>query len=128
MNPSASHSSPDRFGAIEIERLETLRPDALDVPAVEKLVRDGVEQIPRVAGNRAGGSNHRAVAMLHAVAVRVRQLVGEERVVARLVFRELAVDRAFLPDDLLDVLDVAVELGVGAGVVQRETECARRRR
>ena len=33
--------------AIEIERLEPLRPDALDVPAVKELVRDGVEQIAR---------------------------------------------------------------------------------
>ena len=31
--------------ALEIERLERLRTDALDVPAVEELVRDGVEQI-----------------------------------------------------------------------------------
>ena len=63
--------------------------------------------------------------MLHAVAVGVRQVVGEERVVARLVVGKLAVDRAFLPDDLLDVLHVAVELGVGAGVMQREAERAR---
>ena len=31
--------------AIEVERLEPRRPDALDVPAVEELVRDRVEQV-----------------------------------------------------------------------------------
>jgi hypothetical protein len=31
--------------AIEVERLEPLRPDALDVPAMKELVRDGVEEV-----------------------------------------------------------------------------------
>ena len=94
-------------GAIEVERLETLRPDALDVPAVEELVRDGVEQPLSSVGNRLRRGDHRAVAMLHAVAVGVGQVVGEKRVVARLVLRILAVDGAFLTDDLLDVLHEA---------------------
>ena len=111
-----------QVGAIEVERLEPRRADALDVPAVEELVRDRVEQVVPGGGDRAGGGDDRAVAMLHAVAVGVRQVVGEEGVIARLVVRVLAVDRAFLPHDLLDVLNVGVELGGGAGVVQRETE------
>ena len=36
---------------LEIERLERLRPDALDVPRVKELVRDGVDQIEPVRLN-----------------------------------------------------------------------------
>ena len=57
----------------------------------------------------------------------VGQVVGEERVVSGLVLRILAVDRAFLADDLLDVLHEPVELGVGAGVVQARSGTFARR-
>ena len=114
-----------QIGAIEIERLESLRPNPLDVPAVEELVCDGVEQPRPRARDRRRRSDHRAVAMLHAVAAGIREVVRKKCVVARLVARVLAVDRPLLANDLLDVLDVAVELGIGAGVMEREAEGAR---
>ena len=110
--------------AVEIERLDVARPDPLDVPAVEELVRDRVEQPRPIAANRGRRGHHRAVAVFHAVFVGVRQVVGEKRVVARLVRRELAVDRAFLADDSLDVLHEAIELLVGARVMRRKPERA----
>ena len=110
--------------AIEIERLEPSRPDALDVPAVEELVRERAEQPAALAPERRALADDRAVAMLHAVAVRPRQVVGEERVVPGLVLRELAVDGAFFADDLLDVLRERVEFGVGAEVVERDAEAS----
>ena len=92
--------------AVEIERLERARPDALDVPAVEELVRHRVEQLRAIAARcvRRRG-HHRAVAVLHAVVVGVRQVVGEKRVVARARTRGTR-RRPRLPvaNDLLDVL------------------------
>ena len=111
-----------QVGALEIERLEAARPDALDVPAVEELVRDRVEQAEPAVRDGRGRGHDRAVAVLHAVAVRVREVVREKRVGARLVVGKLAVDRALLPDDLLDVLHQAVDLPVGAGVMHGEPE------
>ena len=60
--------------------------------------------------------------MLHAVAARVRQVVGEESVVPRLVLRILVEDRPFLLDDLLDVLHQAVELDLCVRVMHREAK------
>ncbi len=92
----------------QVERLERLRPDSLDVPGVEELVRDGVEQLEAAGLNRRWRGEHRAVAMLHAVAVRPRQVVGDERVGVALERRVLAEHVARLPDDRLDVADQAV--------------------
>ncbi len=111
--------------AIEIERLERFRTDALDVPAMKELVRDSVEQPAAAVADRRPGRDDRAVAMLHAVAARVRQILGQERVITRFVFRELAVHRALLADDLFDILHEAVELGVGARVMHGESEFGR---
>jgi hypothetical protein len=110
--------------AIEVERLEPLRADAFDVPAVKELVRDGVENRVAAAGNRQVAGNDRAVAVLHAVAVGVRQVVGEERVVTRFVLGILAENRAFLLDDFLHVFHERVELVVRTRVVHREAEPA----
>ena len=60
--------------------------------------------------------------MLHAVAARPRQVVGQERVGVVLVLRELAEDGHRLADDALDVLGKRIGVGVGAVVVQRNAE------
>ena len=57
---------------LEIERLERARPDALDVPPVEELVRDAGQQRSAPGSQRRGGRQNRAVAVLHAVARRRR--------------------------------------------------------
>ncbi len=116
---------PQRIGhvhAIQIEGLETLRADAFDVPVVEELVRHRVEQGIRGARQRRGRRHHRAVAVLHPVAIRPGQVVGDEGVAARFVVGELAEDLLLLLDDPLDLLDERVELGVGAQVVHGEPE------
>ena len=75
--------------AIEIERLE--RPSAgcarRSSSERTRARRCRADRVAR-AGDRAGGGHHRAVAVLHAVAAGVRQVVGEKRVVARLVLRD----------------------------------------
>ena len=122
--PFGQPQLPGNIRALEIEWLEPLRPDAFDVPAVEELVRHGVEDPLPVGRNRAGARDHRAVAMLHAVAVGVRQVVGEKGVVPGLVLRILAVNGALLLDDLLHVFHEAVQLGVGARVMQGKAKPA----
>ncbi len=109
-------------GPIEVERLEALRPDALHVPAVKELVRDRVEQAHASRRDGAAGADDRAVAMLHPVAAGGGQIVGEERVIAGLVVGVLAVNRAFLADDLLDVLRVTVQLRLGTEMVHGEAK------
>ena len=111
--------------AIEVERLER-------AGGCARRSSSGRTRAPRCRAGptrslrmRAGRGHHRAVAVLHAVAVGVRQVVGEKRVVARLVRRELAVDRALFAHDPLDVLHEAIELGVGAGVMRRRTRNVR---
>ena len=69
---------------------------------------------------------HGAVAMLHAVAARPRQIVGQKRVGVVLELRELAEDRHRLADDPLDVAGEGVGIGVGAVVMQRDAEGRRR--
>lgn len=81
MNPSGQPEFARDVGAIEIERLEALRTNTFDVPPVKELVRDGAEQPTAVARDRAALTDHGAVAMLHAIATRPRQVIGEERVV-----------------------------------------------
>ena len=67
--------------------------------------------------DRDRGRDDGAVAMLHAVAAAPRHVVAEERVRAGLEVRELAEDRAFLVDDLLDARAVLVDVGVGRVVM-----------
>src|SRR5207237_6460705 len=98
------------------------RPDALDVPRVKELVRDGAQQARAVRTDRTRRGDDGAVAVLHAVAVVPRQVVGDERVGAGFVRRELAVDAAFLAHDLLDIARVAVELRVVSVLMDRKPE------
>ena len=69
----------------EVERLERLRTDPLDVPAVEELVGDGAEhRAHRLRVLERGRRRHDgAVAMLHAVAAAPGHVVAQERVGAR---------------------------------------------
>ena len=60
--------------------------------------------------------------MLHAVAVRPRQVVGQERVRVAFVRRVLAEDMPRFPHDLLHVDGKCVELRVGPGVMDDEPE------
>ena len=60
--------------------------------------------------------------MLHAVVVRIRQIVGEERVITRFVCGKFAVDGALLANDLLHVLHQAIEVTVRAGLMRGEAE------
>ena len=110
-------------GALEIERLQPHRPDPLGIPAVEELVRHGIGDVaPPVVGQRDGRGDDGAVAVLHPVAVGVRQTVDEKRVMARFVFRIAPVDGAFLPDNPLGIVRERVELVVGPGMMQRQPE------
>ncbi len=108
--------------ALEVEGLERSRAYAFDVPAVKELMRHGIEKPDAIVPQRAGRGHHRAVAMLHRIVGGVGQILREKGVIARLVRRILAVDLAFLANNLLDVPDEPVELGVGTGVVQRQPE------
>ena len=64
--------------------------------------------------------------MLHAVAVRPRQIDAQERIGVGLEIRQLAEDRNRFADDALDVLGEGVGLGLGAVVRQGDAECRRR--
>ncbi len=64
--------------------------------------------------------------MLHAVAVRPRQVHAQERVGVGLELRQLAEDRDRFADDALDVLGERVGFGFGAVVRQRDAERRRR--
>ena len=77
-------------GVLEIERLERARTDALDVPAVEELVRNGIEQTEPVRTDRCRARQNGAVAMLHPVAVGPGQVIGQKRVGVAFVRRVLA--------------------------------------
>jgi hypothetical protein len=61
---------------------------------VEELVGHGLEQAAPAAANRARRGHHRAVAVLHAVAVDVWQIVRQEGVESRLEIGKLAEDQA----------------------------------
>ena len=65
---------------------------------------------------------HRAVAVLHAVAAGPRQVVGEERVGAAVEARQLAEDRDRLADDLLDVPGEGLGVDPAAVVVQGDAQ------
>src|SRR4249919_2011993 len=60
--------------------------------------------------------------MFHAVAIGVREVVGEKRVRPWFVDRVLSEDLALLTNDFLDILHQGVELGVSAGVMRGEPE------
>src|ERR1051325_4397046 len=47
--PSGEPHRARHVRVVEVERLERARPDALDVPRVEELVRHGIEQIEPAA-------------------------------------------------------------------------------
>ena len=61
-----------------------------------------------------------AVAVLHAVAIRPGQVVGQEGVGAAVELRQLAEDAHLLAHDLLDVAGVLVGLNISAVVMQRD--------
>ena len=109
-------------GVLEVERLERRRPNPLHVPGVEELVGDGVEQVGAVGSNRRRRRQHRAVAVLHAVAVGPRQVIGKEGVGVAVEGRELAEDVAGLADDLLHVAREGVQLAAVALVVHGHAE------
>jgi hypothetical protein len=90
---------------------------------MEELVRDRAQDPIALRGiaERAPAGDHGAVAVLHAVTVRPRQIVREERVRARVELRELAENLRGLADDLLHVLDVRIRVPVRPVVVQRRS-------
>ncbi len=75
---------------------------------------------------RAGAGQRRAVAMLHAVAVRPRQVDAQERVGVGFEIRQLAEDGNRFADDALDVLGERVGLRLGAVMRQGNPEGRRR--
>ena len=85
-------------------------------------MRDGVEETVPASADRSRRGNHGAVPMLHAIAIRVREIVGQECIGPWFVDRILAVDRTLLADDFLHVLDERFELCGGAGVMCGETK------
>ena len=99
------------------------RTNALDVPAVEELVRDGVAKIAATVRDRYRDA---VITVLLRCSMPsplgLRQIVGEKRVVARLVVRKLAEHRLSSRTIFSTSAHEAVELGVGAGVVHREAE------
>ena len=81
-----------------------------------------VDQIRTVRADRTCARQDRAVAMLHAVAVRPRQVVGDERVGVAFERRIFSVNLAGFPDDALGVGSEGVELCIRAGVVDDEAD------
>ncbi len=122
--PLAEPELGRRIGAIEVERLERRRADPLDVPGVKELVRDRIEHVGMVEVQRPGGRDDGAVPMLHAIAARPGQIVGDEGVVPRLELRKLAEDLPLLTHDCFDVLRQPVEVRVGARVVSGQANRA----
>ena len=92
--------------AIEVEGLERARPDPLDVPRMEELVRHGVEQPQPVGADRGRGREHGAVAVLHAIAAGPGQVVGDERVRAA-----GCLERGILPEHLPHLADDPLDIG-----------------
>ena len=90
-------------------------------------MRHRAEQLPLGLGEGGRRGEHRAVAMLHAVAVRALGVGGEEGVVPGLEGREVAVDGARLTHDLLDAGGEAVGLGLGAVMAQGDADGRLRR-
>ena len=111
-----------RVDVLEVERLERAGTDALHVPDVEELVRHRAEKAAALPRERRRRAQHGAVPVLHGVARRRRQVVGDERVAARLEPRELAEHGDHLAHDALDVPGVAVEVALAAGVVHGDAE------
>src|SRR5262245_46083293 len=60
--------------------------------------------------------------MLHAVAARVGQIVGQESVTAGFVGRVFPKDGALDADDLLDILDEAIEFASGSQMVDSKSK------
>ena len=85
-------------------------------------MRHRAEQRPLGLGEGGRRGEHRAVAMLHAVAARALGVGGEEGVVPGLEGRQLAEDGARLADDLLDAGGEAVGFGLGAVVTQGDAD------
>ena len=82
----------------------------------------------RPPASESAARHHRAVPVLHAVAVGPRQVVGEKRVGAVLVRRQLAVDGALGFHDRLDAGGEVIGVRVAAGVVERDAHVRRRAR
>jgi hypothetical protein len=76
---------------------------AFDVPPVKELMRHGIEKPDAIVPQRAGRGHHRAVRCSIASSRGIGQILREKGVLAGLVRRKLAVDLAFLANNLLDV-------------------------
>ncbi len=72
--------------------------------------------------DRPGRGDHRAVAVLHGVVARLRQVVHQKRVRASLERRKLAVDGALLLDDLRHIPDDRLNLIRRPRVVHGKTK------
>jgi hypothetical protein len=114
-----------RIRRVERERFQRSRPDALDVPAVEELMRGRAQRAEVLVGNpdahRVG--EYGAVAMLHPVGARPWQKIRDKRV-GGLEWRQLAKDGAFFTHDPLQRCGETIRIGVAAVVVQCHSKFA----
>src|SRR5712692_3144386 len=91
---------------------------------MKKFVRRRADDVePLVSRTEAaGGGQDGAVAMFHAVAKSVREIIGQKSVRATFIRRQLAEHRGFLADDALQVGNEAVGIAIGAVVMDGNSE------
>ncbi len=108
-------------GLFEIEWLERFRTDALDVPAVEELVRHGIEHVGDHArrSQRDRRGDNRAVPVLHPIPAAPRNVVAEERIGAGVELGKLAEHRPLLANDLLRALHILIHFRIAGIVMNR---------
>ena len=107
---------------LEVEGFQRPRPDALDVPGVEELVGGFLDEVGPGSGDRPARRQDAAVAVLHAVAVGVREEVRDERVLGRFKGGQAPEHGVRLACDSGQVPGIGVGVGRGSLVVQRQPE------